>query len=138
MKLVIDTNRIIAAFIKNSTTRDILFDRYFEFITPDYTLTEIQEHKNELKAKTNLSDEEFDVLLSLLFERIEIVPVSEYEEFMDECKNDINDLDDIPILATAIAAKASGIWAHDPHFKKQNKLNIFTNIDLLKLRQRNQ
>src|SRR3989338_1489125 len=133
MKIAVDTNRVIAALVKDSTTRDILFDRNFEFVTPDYTITEIQEHKEELKAKTNLSDEEFDILLALLFENITIIPKSDYEAYLDECKNDISDADDVPVLAVAIATKAEAIWAHDPHFKQQKKVKVFTNIDLLEL-----
>ena len=74
-----DTNRIIAALVKNGTTRDILFDENFEFFTPDYTLGEIREHQEELMHKTKLSKQEFDVLLALIFERITIIPKSYYE-----------------------------------------------------------
>jgi len=133
MKIVVDTNRIIAALVKDSTTRSILFNKNFEFITSDYTITEINRHKDELKSKADLNDEEFDILLALVFEHIEIVPESDYKEFIDECKNDISDSDDVPILAAAIAAKADGIWAHDPHFNEQKKVKVFTNIDMLKL-----
>ena len=131
MKIAVDTNRIIAAFVKDSTTRKILFDGNFEFVTPDCTITEIQEHKEELKDKTNLNDDEFDILLALVLENIAIIPKSDYEAYFDECKNDISDADDVPILAAAIATKAEAIWAHDPHFKEQKKIKIFTNIDLL-------
>ena len=54
MKIVIDTNRIIAALLKKSTTRDILFDDYFEFVTPDYTMGEIRKHEEELLMKVTL------------------------------------------------------------------------------------
>ena len=37
MKIVIDTNRIIAAFVKDGTTRKILLNKAFEFVTPDDT-----------------------------------------------------------------------------------------------------
>ena len=133
MKIVVDTNRIIAALVKDSTTRKLLFDRNFEFLTPDYTITEIQEHKDELKTKTNLSNDEFDILLALVFENIVIIPKSDYEIYLDECKNDISDSDDIPVLAVAIATKAEAIWAHDPHFREQKKVKVVTNIDLLKI-----
>ena len=133
MKIAVDTNRVIAALVKDSTTRNILFDRNFEFVTPDYTITEIQEHKEELKDKTNLNDDEFDILLALLFENITIIPKSDYEAYLNECKNNISDSDDVPVLAVAIATKAEAIWAHDPHFKQQKKMKVFTNIDLLKI-----
>ena len=70
MKVLVDTNRIIAALIRKGTTRDILFDENFEFVTPDFTITEIKEHEDELRKKTKLTKEEFDVLLALIFEHI--------------------------------------------------------------------
>ena len=136
MRIVVDTNRIIAALVKDSTTRTILFDKSFEFMTSDYTITEIQEHKEELKAKTNSSDAEFDILLDITFEHIKIIPKSDYEDYIDKCKDDISDPDDVPILAAAVAIKAAGIWAHDPHFKKQKKVKVFTNMDLLKIKEK--
>ena len=132
MKILVDTNRIIAALIKNGTTRDILFDENFEFVTPDFTITEIREHEEELLKKTKLTKQEFDILLVLIFEHITIIPFSEYEDFIEECKEDINDLDDIPYLAACLASNAQGIWAHDPHLLEQHKAKVFTNIDLLK------
>lgn len=136
MKIVIDTNRIISALVKDSTTRSILFDRNFEFITSDYTLTEINEHKGELTAKTNLTGEELDVLLALIFEHIQIIPESDYKGSMKECSG-IIDPDDKPLLAVAIASKAEGIWTHDSHFMNQKKVKVFTNIDMLKAGEKN-
>lgn len=40
MRIVIDANRILAAMIKESTTREIVFNRFFEFIAPDFVLSE--------------------------------------------------------------------------------------------------
>lgn len=49
MRILVDTNRIIAALVKDGTSREILFDKEFEFVTPDYSISEINEHKEELK-----------------------------------------------------------------------------------------
>lgn len=133
MRILADTNRIIAALVKKGTAREILFDEMFEFVTPDYAITEIREHENELLKKTKLSKEEFEILLALIFEHITMIPQSEYEAFIDECKNDISDPDDILHLAAALASNAKGIWAHDPHFLEQQKVKVFTNIGMLKL-----
>lgn len=80
-----------------------------------------------------MSDEEFDVLFTLIFDLIQIIPYEEYEYFLDECKDDISDPDDIPHLAACLTSKAEGIWAHDPHFLEQQKVKVFTNIDMLNL-----
>ena len=58
MKILVDTNRIVAALIKESTTRTILFDEKFEFMTPEFTLSEFNKHKNEIKEKTKLTDKD--------------------------------------------------------------------------------
>ena len=122
MRILVDTNRIIAAMIKAGTTRNILFDENFDFVTPDYTITEIREHEDELLKKTKLTTEEFEVLLALIFEHITIIPLSEYESFISECKNDISDKGDIPHLAACLASNAYGIWAHIFIFWNSTKL----------------
>ena len=71
--------------------------------------------------------------LSLIFERITIIPELEYNEFIDMIKDEINDPKDVPYLAASLASNAHGIWTHDPDFGKQNKVKIFTNFDMLKL-----
>ena len=83
MKILIDTNRIIAALSKQGTTREILFDDFFEFVTPDHTISEIEKHKEEIKKKTKLTDEEFAVLLALFFEKISVIPESEFKQFIE-------------------------------------------------------
>ncbi|MBI2675462.1 MAG: PIN domain-containing protein [Candidatus Aenigmarchaeota archaeon] len=133
MRILADTNRIIAALVKAGTTRNILFDENFEFVTPDYTITEIRQHEDELLKKTKLTKEEFELLLALIFEHVTIIPLSEYEDFIDQCKNDISDPDDIPHLAACLASNAYGIWAHDQHFLEQRKAKVLTNIDMLRL-----
>ena len=137
MKIVIDSNRIIAAIIKDSTTRQILFNKKFEFLTPSYVFSEIKKYKDYIIKKVNINSEEFDILLSLIFENINIIKISEYNSFIKELKNGVSDSKDIPYLAVAIFTKAKGIWTHDVHFKEQNKIKIFTNTDMLKLIRKN-
>lgn len=133
MKILVDANRIVAALVKQSTTRDILFDEAFEFVSPDHTISEIEEHRDEFQQKTKLMKEEFDILLTLLFERITFLPKSAYVVFIDDCKEAIEDIDDVPYLAACLASNALGIWSHDPDILKQKKVSAFTNIDMLKL-----
>jgi len=137
MKIIVDSNRVIAALIKDSTTRQILFNKKFEFFAPSYIFSEIKKYKDYIVKKTDISNEEFDMLLSLIFENMNIIQATEYNSLLNELKNEVNDSKDIPYLATAIFTKAKGIWTHDMHFKGQNKIKIFTNIDMLKLIKKN-
>ena len=133
MKIVIDSNRIIASLLKEGTAREILYYRNLEFIAPEFVKEEIQKHKGDLLKKVNISIENFDILLSLLFERITLIPQSEYADYLNKLKIEISDPKDIPYLACCLATKSEGIWSHDPHFIEQKKVRIFTNKDLLDL-----
>lgn len=132
MKIIIDSNRVIAALIKDSTTREILLDKNFEFFAPEYIKSEIEKYRNEIIGKADIGEEEFEILLSLIFESITIVPQSEYRKFIDTLKKEIQDPKDVAYLAVCLSIKADGIWTHDSHFKEQKKYKIYTNIDMLR------
>jgi len=51
MKLVIDTNRIMAGLLKESTSREIILDNRFIFYAPDYIGTELFRHREYLMKK---------------------------------------------------------------------------------------
>ena len=133
MKIIVDADRIVAALIKQNTTRDILFDEEFEFLTPDHALFEIEEHREILQKKTKLTTYEFDILLMLIFEYITIIAKSTYTNFMEDCKESVKDVNDIPYIAACLASEFLGIWLHNQHFREQSKVKVFTNIDLLNL-----
>jgi len=131
MKIVIDSNRVIASLLKDSTTREILYNRRFEFVAPEFIKEEILKYKTEFIKKGKIKAEEFDILLSLLFERIILIPKNEYSKYLRKLETEISDSKDIPYLACCISIKADGIWSQDPHFLEQDKVKIFTNNYLL-------
>ncbi len=133
MKIIIDSNRVIASLIKDSTTRKIIFDGFFEFFAPEHIKNEIAEHREEIIKKIGINSNEFDILVSMIFENITIIPQTEYSQFIYSLKNEIKDLDDVPYLAVYKVVNAEGLWTHDIHFKEQKKFRIMTNSDLLKL-----
>ena len=48
MRLVLDTNILIAALIKDSLTRQIIFLPDFEFLLPEYALEELNHHRGKI------------------------------------------------------------------------------------------
>lgn len=67
--------------------------------------------------KAKINSNEFDILLTLLFEKITIIPKEEYERFFETAKKIIDDINDVPFIALCLASKAEGIWSYDAHFK---------------------
>jgi predicted nucleic acid-binding protein len=84
MKLVIDSNRVMAGLIKDSVTRMLILYETFNFIAPEYLLIEIEKYRDYLMKKAHQSDIEFDLTLSALIERISFVPENEFIDYMDE------------------------------------------------------
>jgi len=135
MRLVVDTNRIVAALVKDSSSRKILLSDKFDFLTIEITRQEIDEHRQELLDKTRLTNEQLTLTLSFLFSRIFVVSDLVVESKMDEAKKimDALDPDDTPFIALALAVENDGIWSDDRHFKQQNTIRIWETKDLLTL-----
>lgn len=133
MRIVIDSNRVFAALIKDHTTRSILFNRKFQFFAPSFIKSEIYKYKKEIMRKTKMTKEEINFVLRDIFNKIEIISYREYQDLIKYFKNKINDPKDVSYLAVCKTIKAEGIWTHDPHFKEQKIIRIFTNIDFLRL-----
>jgi predicted nucleic acid-binding protein len=70
MRLVIDSNRVMAGLIKDSVARIIILNEAFDFIAPEYLLIEIEKYKDYLMKKAHQNEREFDLTLSALMERI--------------------------------------------------------------------
>lgn len=131
MKIVVDANRVIASLIKDSTTREILFNNYFEFFAPSFIKTELYKYRKEIIKKAGIKKENFDFLIGLFFEKIKIINKDAYIQFSKHFSNEIVDIKDVPYLAVCLHTKSRGIWTHDFHFKRQNKVKVFSNIDMM-------
>lgn len=133
MRIVIDTNRIIASLIRDSTSRKILLNENFSFVTPDHSFFEIYKHEEEIREKANVTHEGFEILIALIFEKIEVIPKSDYISFINESKRLISDMDDVPFIAVSLALRTDGIWSDDKHFQQQADVRVYRTGDIAKL-----
>lgn len=131
MKLVIDSNVVISALVKESVTREIILDSKYEFISPDYLISEIERHKELIKEKSGLSERNLEAVLHLLLGEVEILPREEYEFSLKEAENILGEVDpkDVPFLACGVA-KNCPIWSDDKHFQQQDKAEVYTTEEL--------
>ncbi|MBE0524772.1 MAG: PIN domain-containing protein [Methanosarcinales archaeon] len=133
MRLVIDTNIIISSLISNSVRRSILLNSGYEFISPEYTYTEIINHIDLIEKKAQITSKELQYAMDILFSNIKIYPKEEYIECYPEAKKIMSDIDpdDVPFLALAMKAQVDGIWSEDKGFLKQDRVRIYTTKDLV-------
>lgn len=139
MKLVIDSNRIMAGLIKDSQTRKIIFNEEFNFIAPDYIITEIEKYRQHLIEKSKLTDREFDIILLSILEKIELIPSDVFIDQLELAEEIMKDIDikDSPFLALGLAVKTSGIWSEDKDFDRQDKLKRFSTKELYNMANKN-
>ena len=133
MKLIIDSNRIISALIKDGLTREIITSNKIQFYTLNYVLDEIMKYKKYIVKKAKINDNQIDYLFNLLMENIIIISDKKINQYMGKAINVMKDIDinDSPILACALAIENDGIWTEDRDFDKQNKIKIWKTSDLI-------
>ncbi|MDG6905027.1 MAG: hypothetical protein JRN20_04500 [Nitrososphaerota archaeon] len=134
MRLIVDTGRIIAALIRDSAARRILFSDKFEFLTVNFAKSEISEHEQEIVRKAKLSKTEFDSVLSLLLDHVKIVSDLLIDPKIGEARAIMHDIDpdDVPFIAAALAVE-NGVWTDDAHFKRQNVIRVYSTATLLEI-----
>ena len=133
MKLIVDSNRILSALIKDGLTRKLLFSKEFEFYTPDYVLEEVREYKEYVVKKTGMTFEQIELLFQIVLENINIIPEEKVKKKMEEAIKIMEniDRDDSPILACALAVQNDGIWTEEKHFEKQIKVKVWKTEELI-------
>ena len=133
MKLVIDTNRIMAGLLKESTSRKIILLGQFLFYAPDYIETELFKHREYLMKKAKMTESDFDTLLNTLLEQITLVPFEDFEQDYPRAIRIMESVDenDAPFLAVGLALTLDGIWTEDRHFLRQDLIRVFHTSDLV-------
>lgn len=133
MNLVVNTNRIIAALIKNSYSRKIILDSSVDLLTINASEEDIKDHKQEILNKSKLTEDQFNSVYEKLKEKLTMLDDKIIQERMNEAKGIIDhiDKDDAPFIAAALATN-SIIWTDDKHFERQNKIKILKTKDLIK------
>lgn len=135
MKLIIDTNVLISAILKDSLARKILFNPKFEFYVCEFVFEEIAEHFQEIIKKSGLSSKDLMNLLNEIKGQISIIPSEIFSQKLESADRIIGNIDkkDIPLAALALAIPNEGIWTNDKHFLGQKKIKAWATAELMGL-----
>ncbi|MBI2541231.1 DNA-binding protein [Candidatus Woesearchaeota archaeon] len=133
MNLAVDANEIFAALIKESKTHELIFDKRLHLVTTEFFFAEFKKHSEEIREKTEKTEEELNHLLDVLKKNIAIVPLEELLPYVDEAEKISPDPDDVAYIALALKLKCA-IWSQDRKLKeKQNKVQVHTTEDLVRM-----
>lgn len=133
MKLVVDTNIVIAALLRDSSTRKILLHPLFSFSIPEHAFDEIERHEEELIKKSKLTRLRFHQVMDILKRHLNIVPTEEFIGHYPSALKAMKDIDetDAPFLALSLSFDNDGIWTNDSHFDKQYLVRVWSTPDLM-------
>jgi len=134
MIIVLDTNIILSALIKDSMTRRILIESGWDFYYPALSVEEIKEHRDLVLEKSGMTKEEFYGLVYALFNCIQIVPQENIKEQLLKAKELIGerDPDDVVFIASALSLNCV-IWSDDKDFQEQKTVRIYTTKEITRL-----
>ncbi|MBU4087014.1 MAG: hypothetical protein KKB21_05560 [Nanoarchaeota archaeon] len=132
--LVIGSNILTSALIKDSLTRNLIKNMRLPLLFPEYGLSEVYLCKQEILKKSHMNGREFNVILLRLMKYIRLIPSGIILDFICEADKIIGkiDKDDSVFIATALAFNCS-IWSDDKHLKKQDKVRVFTTKEMAKM-----
>ena len=131
MKLVVDSNRIIAALVKDSYSRKIILHSDLELLAINMSQKDIQKYRNDILSKAKINEEQFNSIFEKLDGRLVKLDDEIIESKMKEAKKIMDSIDkgDTPFIAAALAANTD-IWSDDGYFEKQNRIKIWKTKDL--------
>lgn len=134
MNIVIDSNVLFSALIKNSTTRKLILEYEGSFLFPEFIFEEIEKHKAELLKKSKMDQEDFDTLLKIILQKVTVIPNEEMEPHKQDAVEIMSGLDmnDVIFVACALTYHGSIIWSDDKGLKRQARVRIVTTEDVLK------
>jgi len=131
MDLVVDANIIFADLIKDGNTIELLLEPNLHLFVPEFLFSEISNHKKELMKKTERSEEELNEILDILEHRMTIIPMEEFESFLNKGKEISPDPDDVPYFALALKLNIA-IWSNDKKLKEQRRVKVYSTKDILR------
>src|SRR3989338_5897524 len=130
MIVVIDTNTIISALIKDSITREILINSNLTFKYPEVSMQEIFKYKTHIMEKTGYNEERLEKILNKLLEHIDLIPLELIKPWLNSSKEIMEEIDinDTIFIATSLALDKAVIWSDDADFERQKIVKIVSFI----------
>jgi len=117
--LVVDANILISAILKKSVAQNLLFNSFLELYSPVFLLSEIEEHRAELKEKMHCDEKTFHDALRFVLTRVKLVDEKQYSENMDIATALSPDADDVPYVALALTLNCP-LWTRDKELLKSS------------------
>ena len=134
MRLVIDANILIAALLKDSTTRELLLEEDLELYAPECLLAELKNllRNPKIRSRLPLNDDHLSELTSAIFSRITFFPEKSFLSFIKDSAELVTHIEDAPYIGLALALKIP-LWSNDSALQEQSQVVVLTTPELIRL-----
>jgi len=131
--LVVDTNIIIGALLKDSLIRNLILRDMFDLYSLFLSQEEVRKYIPLIMERTGIPRNEIENTLSGIYSHITLMNHKMLDETIAEARSVMDAIDpgDTSFLALALALPVDGIWSDDKHFQKQSRVKVWTTEALL-------
>ena len=135
MNIVVDTNIVLSAVLKDGITRRTILSSPHTLLLPVIALTEIENHKYDLLERYGLDGSIFQKTIELLIEKMTLVRAEKYNHQGHNASEILSsiDPDDVPFIACALAFPGSIIWSEDKRLKRQITVPVLNTEEILRI-----
>jgi len=128
--IIVDANKVFAAFITDGIVHDLLFSGKFKPVGPEKLLEEVKKHKVDIAEKARKKLEDIELAIKLLEPEFKMFSRQEYTGKLPEGLKLAPHPKDVEYFALALRFDFP-IWSNEKAFKKQSKVKVFSTSDLI-------
>lgn len=132
MRLVVDTNVVFAAMLREGTTRRLFAHPALSLAAPGSLASEIEVHWPELAERASGSEEDLRLVWAQLRGAIREFPLGAFLHDLTTAERVLAGIDaeDAPLLALAHALGCP-LWTQDKRLRRQSWVEVLDTADLL-------
>ena len=113
MEIVIDSNVLFRILISQGNIIELMFNTRMRIYAPHKLGEEFLNNEEEILAESRLSKTDFQVLNSLLFERITFVRLEEYKKFIPKARRLLGDREKDEDFIALCLLKHCKLWTYE-------------------------
>ena len=135
MNIVIDSNILFSALIKDSLTRHLILEYNGYFLCPSKTIQEFRKYYDTIIDKSKLDIDKFNIVMELVFSKLTLVQDEILIPYVSKSLGLLKeiDVDDFMFVACALAHPDSILWSNDAALKKQNVVKVMNTEEIINL-----
>lgn len=136
MRLVVDTNVLFAAALRDALTRRLVLQGQHRLYVPPATLEEMDRHWPELVERAGTPEDLGRAVVRRLLARLTLVPAEALRATLPAARAAVADIDpdDAPFVAAALAVGCD-LWSNDKPLRRQRVVRVWSTGELAALQE---